>query len=139
MFNLILAALDGSEHSFKALDHARELAEKHGSKLIMLHAYRYTSDLRGTEGFKQLVAKRKRAGEAILEEARSRIAKAFCEVEDTLLEGPGADAIIRAAQARKVDLIVMGTRGMGSLSGLLFGSVSTKVTHHASCSVLVVR
>lgn len=139
MIRLILVALDGSEHSFRALDFACELAEKHGAKLLMLHAYRSTSDLRGAEGFNRLVAKRKQAGEAVIEEARRRVSGASFDIEENLLEGPGADAIIRVAIGRNADLIVMGTRGMGSFKGLLFGSVSTKVAHHAPCSVLVVR
>ena len=139
MIKIIIVALDGSEYSLKALDYGCELAEKHRAKLLMLHAYRSTSDLRGTEGFNQLVAKRKQTGEAVIEEARRRVAEASFEIEETLLEGPGADAVIRVANVRNADLIVMGTRGMGSFEGLLFGSVSTKVTHHAPCSVLVVR
>ena len=59
--------------------------------------------------------------------------------EEDLLEGPAADAIVSAAEAHRADLIVMGTRGMGAVTGVMFGSVSTKVTHHAPCSVMVVR
>jgi nucleotide-binding universal stress UspA family protein len=139
MFNAIIVALDGSAHSLKALDYARELAEKHGSKLILLHAYRATSDLRETEGYNQMVAKRKQAGEAIIEEACKRLGQASCELEKDLLEGPAANAIVSAVTARDADLVVMGTRGMGTFKGLLFGTVSTKVTHHAPCPVLVVR
>ena len=76
MIKLILIALDGSEYSFKALDFACELAEKHGAKLLMLHAYGSTSNLRGAEGFDRLVAKRKQAGEAVIEEAKRRVAGA---------------------------------------------------------------
>ena len=139
MIKLIIVALDGSEHSFKALDFARELADKHGSKLILLHAYHSTSDLRASEGFDHMVIKRKRMGEEIIEDARRRLEQVSVEVEEDLLEGPAADAIVSAAEARNADLVVMGTRGMGSLKGLLVGSVSTKVTHHAPCPVLVVR
>ena len=139
MIKLIILALDGSGHSLKALDYARELTEKHGSKLILLHAYRATSDLIGTEGFNQLVAKRKKAGEEIIQDARSRLEQASFELEEELLEGPAADAIVSVAETRNADLVVMGTRGMGSFKGLLFGSISTKVTHHAPCSVLVVQ
>lgn len=48
-------------------------------------------------------------------------------------------AILTAAAARGVDLILMGTRGMGTCKGILFGSVSTRVAQHASCPVMVVR
>lgn len=139
MFNLIIVALDGSALSLKALDYARELAEKHRSGLILLHAYQATSDLRGSEGFDHLVAKRIQAGEEIIQDARLRLEPTDIEFEIDLLEGPAADAIVAAAEARRADLVVMGTRGMGSFKGLLFGSVSTRVTHYAPCPVLVVR
>ena len=45
MFELIVVALDGSKLSLKALDYSRQLAEKHDSKLILLHAFHFTSDL----------------------------------------------------------------------------------------------
>lgn len=139
MFNLIVVALDGSEHSLKALDCARELAETHGSKLILVHAFHQTSDLRGSEGFNEMVGKRKYKGEQIIKAASKRLGHVSVDVEENLLEGPAADAIISVVEARKADLVVMGTRGMGSLKGMVFGSVSTKVSHHAPCSVLVVR
>lgn len=139
MFDVIIVALDGSEHSLKGLDYAYDLAQKYGSKLILLHAYRSTSDLRGTEEFNQMVAKRKNAGEKIIKAARKRLEDTAVEVEDDLLEGPAANAIIRVAETRQADLVVMGSRGMGSLAGLIFGSVSTKVTQYAPCPVLVIR
>ena len=140
MIHKIIVGLDGSEHSLKALDYARALAEKFGAKLILLHAYHPTSDLRGSEGYDQMVARRKRAGEKVIKKAiESHLAGAPFEMEEDLLEGPAAEAIVWAADVRDADLVVMGTRGMGSFKGLLFGSVSTKVTHYAPCPVMVVR
>jgi nucleotide-binding universal stress UspA family protein len=139
MFELIVVALDGSAYSLKALDYARELGEKHGSKLILLHAFQSTSDLRGTEGFNQMVGKRKQKGETIIKDAVNRLGPVSLDVEEDLLEGPAAEAIISVVESRHADLVVMGTRGMGSLTGLVFGSVSTKVVHHAPCPVMVVR
>ena len=139
MFDLIIAALDGSEHSLKALDYARQLAGKNDSKLILLHAFHPTSDLRGSEGFNQMVARRKQKGEKIILDACKRLGQTSLDVEENLLEGPAAEAIVSVVEARNADLVVMGTRGMGSLKGLLFGSVSTKVTQYSPCSVLVVR
>jgi nucleotide-binding universal stress UspA family protein len=139
MFKLIIVALDGSEYSLRALDHACELAKKHGSKLILVHAYQATSDLRGSDSFEKLVIRRKRIGTKVMQDAYSHLGKVSFEVEEDLLEGPAAEAIISVANVRKADLVVMGTRGMGAIEGMLFGSVSTKVTHDAPCSVLVVR
>ena len=139
MFNLIVVALDGSTHSLKALDFAIELAEKHDSKLILLHAFHYTSDLWGSESFNQMVGTRKGRGEKIIKDACRHLGEVPFDVEEDLLEGPAAEAILSVVETRHADLVVMGTRGMGSLKGLLFGSVSTKVTHYAPCSVMVVR
>ncbi len=139
MFKLIISALDGSAYSLKALDYAGRLAEKHQSKLVLLHAYHPISELRGEDDFNKMLGKRIKDGEAILRNAREQLKDRTIDMEDDLLEGPAANAIINAVEARKADLVVMGTRGMGSLRGMVFGSVSTKVTHHAPCSVLVVR
>jgi nucleotide-binding universal stress UspA family protein len=113
--------------------------KKHDSKLILLHAFHSTSDLRGSEGFNQMVGRRKQKGEVIIKDACRRLGQISFEVEEDLLEGPATEAILSVVEARNADLVVMGTRGMGSLKGLLFGSVSSKVTHYAPCSVLVVR
>ncbi len=139
MFDVIIVALDGSSHSLKALDCARELAEKHGSKLILLNAFHETSELRGAEGFNEKVGKRRRKGEEIIKAARERLGDVDTDVEENLIEGPADEAIISVAESRKADLVVMGTRGLGSLKGLLVGSVSKTVTRDAPCSVMVVR
>ncbi|MCK7482230.1 MAG: universal stress protein [Candidatus Moduliflexus flocculans] len=60
-------------------------------------------------------------------------------MDEDLLEGPAAEAILSAAAIRNSDLIVMGSRGMGALKGMVLGSVSTKVFHYAPCPVMVVR
>jgi nucleotide-binding universal stress UspA family protein len=56
-----------------------------------------------------------------------------------VLEGSAAEAILEVASTRKSDLIVMGSRGLGTLSGLLLGSQSQKVVQHANCPVLIVK
>jgi nucleotide-binding universal stress UspA family protein len=70
---------------------------------------------------------------------QSRFPMSGGKVEVDLLEGPAAEAILSAAAIRNCDLIVMGSRGMGSLYELAFGSVSTKVSHYALCQVAVVH
>ena len=139
MFKLIVIALDGSSQSIKALTYAIGLAESCGAKLIIVHSYSHTSDLRGKEYYEKLVAQRKSAGQKILDDARARFKYTEMAVEENLLEGPPDEAILSVAKTRGADLIVMGTRGMGSLEGLLLGSVSTSVTRDAPCTVMVVR
>jgi len=138
MFNRIIVAIDGSEHSNRAVSCARELAELFGASLWLVHAYPQTSDLRSYEQFGKLIARRKRAGQSILDEARKTLDEINCEINEELLEGPEAEAILSVAEIQKIGLILMGTRGLGSLEGILMGSVSRKVTHHASCPVMLV-
>ena len=139
MFKCIIVPVDGSEQGMMAVDFARGLAETFGSKIILLHAYPQTSDLRGYSEFNKLVARRKTGGQKILDLAKERLEGCAFEVEEDLLEGPAGDAIVRAVEVRQPDLVVMGTRGMGAVKGMLFGSVSAKVTNYASCPVMLVR
>ena len=139
MFKQIVVAIDGSEHSHRALDYARYMAESSGASLWLVHAFPHTSDLLGFEQYEQLAARRTTAGQAVLDEARERLGKTAVEVQEELLEEPAAEAILNVAQVRGADLIVMGTRGLGSLRGLLLGSVSIKVVQHAHCPVMLVR
>ncbi len=139
MYQKIIIAIDGSEHSNRAISHGKALADKFGAELLLVHAYPHTSDLFSYNDFEKLISRRKAEGQKILDDARQTLGQAQSSVEEELLEGPEAEAILTVASIREVDLIVMGTRGMGSLEGMLFGSVSNKVVHQAPCSVLIVR
>ena len=139
MYHKIIIAIDGSKHSHKAIRHGKALADKFGSELLLVHAYPHTSDLLSYDDFEKLISRRKAAGQRILDDARKALGETQSSMEEELLEGPEAEAILSVASIREVDLIVMGTRGMGSLEGMLFGSVSNKVVHQAPCPVLVVR
>ena len=75
----------------------------------------------------------------ILEQAIKRVEDIPKGVKTEVLEGPPAEAILEISKTRNNDLIVMGTRGLGRLSGLLLGSQSQKVIAHAQCPVLLVR
>lgn len=138
MFNRIIAAIDGSEHSNRALSCAGELAERFGASLWLVHAYPQTSDLRSYDQFEKLIARRKREGQSILDQARKILGEINGEINEELLEGPEAEAILSVAETQDIDLILMGTRGLGSFEGMLVGSVSQKVTYHAFCPVMLV-
>ncbi|WP_269584188.1 universal stress protein [Roseibium sp. Sym1] len=79
-------------------------------------------------------------GDRIVEDAAERARKAGVGEVATLVEaGDYAETILKAAQTGGADMIVLGSRGLGSLEGMLLGSVSDKVARHAACSVLTVR
>jgi len=139
MFKNILLAIDGSEYSNNALAYAANMAEIYRATLWLVHVFPHTSDLLGYDDFEKLYAKRKCAGQSILDDARKMLGESPFEIEAELLEGPEAESILNFAKNSQADIIVMGTRGMGALKGLLLGSVSRKVIHYANCPVMVVH
>ena len=139
MFKNILLAVDGSECSNKALTYARDMARTYRATLWLVHVFAHPSDLLGYDDFEKLYAKRKHAGQSVLDAAREILGESDIKVREDLCEGPEAETILNCAENIQADLIVMGTRGMGALKGLLLGSISRKVIHYASCPVMVVH
>ena len=84
-------------------------------------------------------AARMEEAKTILDHAIKIVDKIPCEIHTELIEGSDAEAIIKVAVTCKSDVIVMGSRGRGTLAGLLLGSTSQKVVAHAPCPVLIVR
>jgi nucleotide-binding universal stress UspA family protein len=139
MFKNIVLAFDGSEYSHKALRCAKSLAERFEANLWLVHVFSNPSDLLGYADYEKLFAKRKSAAQAVLDDARQKLGSTSFTVQDELREGPEAESILKVAENREADLIVMGTRGLGAVKGFLVGSVSRKVIHYASCPVMVVH
>ena len=139
MFKNILLAVDGSEYSNKALGYAANMAETYRATLWLVHVFAHTSDMLGYDDFEKLYAKRKCAGQSILDAAMEILGESPFKIRAELREGPEAESILNFAKNSQADIIVMGTRGMGTLKGLLLGSVSRKVIHYATCPVMVVH
>jgi nucleotide-binding universal stress UspA family protein len=138
MVRNILVAIDGSPLARAALDFAVDLAPRYGATLLLVHAFPHVSDLLGTPQYEHLLAARTLIGQQLLEAARTQVGDAV-PVEIQLVEGPAAPAILRIAGEEGCDMIVMGSRGHGQLSGLLLGSVSSVVAQRAECPVLIVH
>ena len=139
MLKNIVLAFDGSEYSNRALQYAIKFAERFEAILWLVHIFPHTSDLLGYEDYEKFYSKRKASGQALLDAAHQELSNTRLEVREELQEGPEAEAILDIARNCQADLIVMGTRGHGTLKGLLVGSVSRKVIHHSSCPVMVVH
>jgi len=135
MFKNILLAVDGSQHSLKAADMARF----NQAKLRIVVVYDQLPAYLGEPYFQKAVSARLKEAEKILHQAVQRIGDIPKGVKTGVLEGPPAEAILKISKTRKNDLIIMGTRGLGRLSGILLGSQSQKVVAHAHCPVLLVR
>lgn len=140
MFERILLAVDGSDHALHAARKAAELARTMNSReLRVVVAYDTIPIYLGEPNMQIAYVNRKDEAEEILGSAVKEIGSVPCSVITDVMEGDAAEAIIEAARQNTSDLIVMGSRGLGRLAGLLVGSTSQKVVAHAPCPVLIVR
>ncbi len=148
MYKHILVPVDGSDHSFKALDIAAELSGKYSSTLTLVHVVPSTEIPKGLQKwakseqflnppeaiYQQAIA------DGILESAESRLTgKNIATIKHATEHGDAAKGILKAAEREKADLIVLGTRGLSDFQGMVLGSVAHKVTHAAKCTVITVH
>ncbi len=126
----ILVAVDGSESAEKALEYAVQLAKKHKAKVTLLNVGE--SKL---FGFKPNVVRE--VGEHVLSDAAAKVKG--LKLNTQLEFGNPAETIIEVAEKGNYDLIVVGSRGLSSVKRFFLGSASDDVSHHAKCSVLIVR
>ena len=133
MFERILVAVDGSDHSARALDTACDLASRYdGAQVVVVHV-----PATGSASDDLLPAP---PGEAVLRDAERRVrATGTPSVSFKALEGNPARAILAEVELCGADLVVAGRRGLGALDGVLMGSVSQRLTANAPCAVLTTR
>ncbi len=139
MFSRILFATDGSSEAQKAQAVALDLASRYHSSVFIVHAYAHVPEMLGAPVYDSLLSERTGDGQQVLEEASRPFRDSGISVDTELFDGDPAGAILRVAEIRTCDLIVVGARGMNQLQELLLGSASYHVIHHAKCPVLVVR
>jgi nucleotide-binding universal stress UspA family protein len=138
-FNNILVAYDGSAHSRTALDTAINLAQCEHSQILVLYAFDQVPLVLGDDETARFIERAMNKGRELLAQATLRLRDTGLAFTTDTVEGPAAEAILRVAAVEHCDLIVMGSRGLGMVQGLLLGSVSYRVLHHATIPVLVVH
>jgi nucleotide-binding universal stress UspA family protein len=144
LFSKILVGLDGSEYSLKALDFAADLAKKYQSQLVLVHVvmrqiYAINPPEAGVLAGTAIVRELEEDGKAILAKGEETVKAQEIPVETRLRQGVPAEELLRAAADEKVDLVVLGSRGLSQVRAFFLGSVSDKVSHHAKCPTLIVR
>jgi nucleotide-binding universal stress UspA family protein len=145
MFRSMVVGTDGSETAGEAVREAIELAKAIGATIELVSAYEPVSGQRlrdearqAPEDLQWMVSPREDV-DATLRDAAERIEAAGVQVNTYAREGDPADAILDVAEERGADLIVVGNKGMTGAKRFLLGSVPNKVSHHAPCSVLIIR
>jgi nucleotide-binding universal stress UspA family protein len=138
----IVVGPDSSDHSHRALIWAmRQGAQQHVPLAVRpdpvspvtgvywgVHAY--PEDSHNLEVVQKAI-------QQIVEQAGNEIGETAPQVTVNVVTGDPAEELIK--ESRDADMVVVGSRGSGGFTSLLRGSVSSKVTHHAACPVMVVR
>ncbi len=145
MFTRIVVGTDGSDSAGEAVRQAIGIAQLAGAQLSIVSAYAPVSkrrvlgeqadapaDVQHEFGPREDV-------NLILDAAAAEARKEGIEVQIHAIEDDPADAILNVAEQTKADLIVVGNKGMTGARRYLLGSVPNNVSHHAPCSVLIVR
>jgi nucleotide-binding universal stress UspA family protein len=141
----IVVGVDGSDPSRKAVHWALSEAAMRGGKLVAVHAWSYYPSLPSdsldpmlmTPDFNETLGRdADRFVQHEVERLRTDAGAEHVEIEARAVEGPAASVLVEVA--KDADLLVLGTRGHGGFSGLLLGSVSQQVSHHAPCPLVLV-
>ena len=145
MFHSIVVGTDGSETASEAVRQAVELAKATGAKIELVSAYEPVSNQRLREESQQVpddmqwMVNPREDVDATLDGGVTLAEEAGVSVNKYARQGDPADAILDVAEETKADLIVVGNKGMTGAKRFLLGSVPNKVSHHAPCSVLIIR
>ena len=145
MFNSIVVGTDGSDTATKAVREAIDMAGAIGATLELVSAYapvseqRLRAERRDAPSDVQWAINPKQEVESSLSDAAEIARQAGVNVNTYARQGDPADAILDVAEEQNSDLVIIGNKGMTGAKRFLLGSVPDKVSHHATCSVLIVR
>lgn len=145
-YKTVVVPADGSENAKRALAHAVSIAALNDAELVVVHVANIVSAISNfdqapiTGGYvsEQIAADMEETGKEILKEVVDEIPDNL-KVRSVFDVGSPGPAVLAVAKKVDADLIVMGSRGLGPLKGLFMGSVSSYVTSHSTCPVLVVK
>jgi len=143
MFKKILVCSDGSDCSLEAARMGASIAGRFGAEVVALHVFHIDSGSMGVwaivldnDSVDRSAREQRKAIEQSLRPLFEQAGAPFQMVQKI---GHPVDFILALAEAEQVDLIIMGSHGLGGFERMLLGSVSERVVHHAHCPVLIVR
>jgi nucleotide-binding universal stress UspA family protein len=145
VFTRIVVGTDGSETAAEAVRQAVDLAKLAGAQLSIVSAYapvskrRVEDEKEGAPADVQYEIGPREDVNLVLDGAAAAARKEGIEVQTHPVEADPAEAILNVAEETKADLIVVGNKGMTGARRFLLGSVPNNVSHHAPCSVIIVR
>jgi nucleotide-binding universal stress UspA family protein len=135
----ILNPVDGSDHSVHATRHAIDLARLMDAKIILMHCHDRFPIVLAEPYFQEAVNEINKASETLIEPFVSMLEQGEVKFETRILEGIPGSQIAEVARIEKIDLIVMGSRGVTDFAGLFLGSVAHQVLHKSECPVFITK
>lgn len=138
----ILVPIDGSDNSISALKKAKELASFTNGEIMIITVVKdvasqlYTLENEYKDEIKKVFEEQV---EEVIKEAKELIKGCTDKIQTKVLSGDPAQEIIKMAEEENYDLIIMGNRGLNTISRVMMGSVSSKVLHHVNTSILIVK
>ena len=141
MFKKILVPTDGSDNSKQAFAIAVQMAQQFHSEIELLHVS-FTPEALGyvlSTGVAVVQEQFDINGEQSLLSTLNSIDTGNVQIRKKQLPGHPASVILQEITEAKIDLVIMGSRGYGPISGSLLGSVSQRVLHNAHCPVLIIK
>ncbi|MGO8905795.1 MAG: universal stress protein [Solirubrobacteraceae bacterium] len=145
MFDSIVVGTDGSDTATEAVRQAVDMAKAVGATLELVSAYapvpekRLRGERRDAPEDVQWAINPRQEVEASLSQAADIARDAGVPANTHARQGDPSDAILDVAEELGADLVVVGNKGMTGAKRFLLGSVPNKVSHHAPCSVLIIR
>jgi nucleotide-binding universal stress UspA family protein len=136
----VVVGVDSSATSARAVGFAFDQASRLGAPLVAVHGWELPTMIGQVPPWRPAEIEELRVAEKVLvSESLAGHAERYPDVDVRPLVLPGAPAHVLLAAAEDAQLLVLGSRGMGGFRGLLLGSVSQAVLHHATCPVAVVH
>lgn len=142
MIEHIMVPYDQSEPANRALEFAIDLAKKYSAKISVVACIvpQIPMDPTLEQSYEQMLEFMRQNAASAISKLESRIDELKIPVKAKVLEGISiTDVLLSYAESHKVDLIVMGSRGLGGFKKLLLGSVASGLSQHSTCPVLIVK
>lgn len=135
----IVIATDGSDGAGDALEQGFALASELGAKVFVLYVRPGPVSYVGAPSYQAVINEEARRAREVIDDAKVRASRYDVDVEYDVLEGDPVNGVLALARSRDADLIVVGSRGLGTVSSVLLGSVSKAILHRADRPVLVMK
>ena len=134
----ILVPLDGSKNSEKALLHACDMAKNYKSRLILLYVVEKSFPINLLDKKEYLEILRK-FGNRVLIKGKDIATQQGIDSKMIIKEGNIVNEIVKLAKNEKCNLIIVGSKGLGSTARFFLGSVSNKLANNSPCSILIIK